>query len=783
MYRFHVHAVTQPGETIALVGSLPQMGRWDARQCVRLHTQPDRYPLWWVDLDLHTPDRRNPDLGAVPLVTPITSGQRPVQQVKDNVESVEDKVEYKYVRIDREGHIIWEPVATNRWIPLEASPLPCPIVVEDGWFGIRPPEPYGYFAEPIAPSPVLSQREGLKIVVIGSSVALGCSTWLLRGWAWQLGEALRERYGHQLVNVSAVGANVGTTIARFPQVVIPENPDIVIIALSLGNEGLASSVSAQHRAIQRRFENGLQQLIKMTRECGALPILGGVYPNGDYTPEHYTILRETHQRLLTWGIPVLDWLAAVEDGQGRWQRDLWFDAAHPNTTGHHRMFEAIDLSLFQRTKSDLRTAIIQPAEETLIYQDSWGFQVGLHRADNSLRMINPTVYPYKISPDWHDLQLSLQKAPLAAGLYLREVPISPESATQVTGISPYLLVQEDSRIGTPLTIPATSNLKFYPAFHFFTPQCSKILFYDGHLAILKLSDRCLYVINTSDHAYNMQPMWQEVRAALQAMPPGVYEDLTDPDIPFRTLMVGPDGLESRVKVPAQSALLLEYQCSLSERGRVAILSLGDRCAVRMLLYKMEYDGPAFPFDLTRTTNLADVADMIQNDFRDMWHPGYLHYDHDARRIYHTKWSGLSFAHEVEDSDDPVNNMTPVYERMRVRYTARSQRFLYTLQKCDQVLFVRTGLCDRGAVMDLIHKLAAKCQGKPFRLLIISPQSSHIFGDLPNVVHYNMEFNPDRMYEDQGHWLHCTGLMRHILNSLDISSKNLFWCPPNPPHSG
>jgi hypothetical protein len=100
----------------------------------------------------------------------------------------------------------------------------------------------------------------------------------------------------------------------------------VIIALSLGNEGLASSSLLQQRAIQRRFENGLQQLVKMTRELGARPILGGLYPNSDYSLEHYGLLQETHKRMLTWGVPVLDWLATLEDGQGRWKVGISFDA-------------------------------------------------------------------------------------------------------------------------------------------------------------------------------------------------------------------------------------------------------------------------------------------------------------------------------------------------------------------------------------------------------------------------------------------------------------------------
>lgn len=747
--------MTQPGELIALVGSSPEMGLWDVASAPRLSTAADRYPLWWVDLEVEN-DRL---------------GQSDDQAVT--------ALEYKYARILPGGKVEWEAWGVNRWVPLESGSAPSPIVVEDGLLGTIPVCPYGYFAEPVIPSPVPVGSEGLKVVVIGSSVALGCRAWLLRGWAWQLGQTLQQRYGHQLVNVSEIGTNVSTTIARFSQVVASEQPDIVVIALSLGNEGLASSSPQQRSAIQRRFENGLQQLIKMTREIGAYPILGGLYPNGNYDGAHYRIVQETRQRLLSWGVPVLDWLPALDDGQGRWQTGLFHDAAHPNWIGHRRMYEAIDLTLFELNRSDLSSLSSQHpvAEETSVYQDNWGFHLFFCKADQRLRLINTTAYPYQISLGWQDLQMALRGTSVPAGLYLAE-----GSTTDQTPAGAAFFVQDNGAIETNLAIPPNADVHYYPVFHFFASGRSKILFYDGQLGILKVSDQGVFVINESDHEYNIQPMWKEVRTAFKAMPPGVYEDPHHPDLPFRTLMVGNDGLESRVKAPARSAIFLQYRCSLAEVSRIAILPLGDRCAVRMLLYKMEYDGPAFPFDLTRSTHLADVADIIQNDFQDMWNPALLHYNHSAGRIYHTKWTGLSFAHEVEDSDDPVKDMSPVYERMRVRYSARARRFNYTVQQCDKALFVRTGICDRGTVIDLVEKLEAKFPGKPFRLLLLSPQPSEEFADLPKVLHCNVEFNPDRMYEDLAHWLDCTATMRDILNSLGVSSRNLFWCPPNLPEA-
>jgi lysophospholipase L1-like esterase len=758
MYRFQVMASTQPGETIVLVGASPALGLWDVSQGIPLQTSAERYPLWWVDLDLAD--------------QPLEQGQ-----------STDPSIQYKYVRLQADGTIEWETWETNRWVPLEPAALPSPIVVDDGWFGMIPTHPYGYFADPLSPTWAKPSPEGLKVVVIGSSVALGCSAWLLRGWAWHLEQSLKQ-LGHQLVNVSALGANVGTTIARFTTAVAPEQPDIVIIALSLGNEGFVAAIAPpQQRAIQRRFENGLQQLIKMTRDLGAQPILAGLYPNAGYTIAHQVLMQATAQRMSHWGVPVLDWFDLLNDGQGRWQAGLSFDPAHPNTVGHRLMYEAIDLSLFERNPhqskptefasttgfSDAEIPVKNLAEnpiEVPIHQDATGFRILHQNNSNGLRLINPTLEPYSLPGE------KVKVTGLPAGLYIAE--------DAAIGNLFSLFIQDHDLIETPVTVPPQADLIFYPAFHFFDSSCSQVLFYDNHLAILKVSDQQLYLINDSEHEYNIQPMWKAVCSALKVMPAGVYADPADADAPFRTLMIGDHGVESRVKVPGKSAIALTYQCKLSEVNRVAILSLGDRCAARMLLYKLQYDGPAFPFDLTRTTNLADVADIVQTGFEDMWNPHYLSYCDQAKRIYHTKWTGLSFAHEVEDSDDPVDDMSPVHERMRLRYSARAERFWYTLQNCDQVLFVRTGGCQRGSVLDLLDKLTSNCGSKPFLLIIISPQASEEFAGLPNVKHYNLEFNPDRMYEDLGHWLYCTEIMRDILNSVGVSSKNLFWCPPTPP---
>jgi len=244
---------------------------------------------------------------------------------------------------------------------------------------------------------------------------------------------------------------------------------------------------------------------------------------------------------------------------------------------------------------------------------------------------------------------------------------------------------------------------------------------------------------------------------------------------MKTIGIVKDGQESRIKAPPKSSLTFTYRSDLAAISRVGIIPLGDRCAVRMLLYKLELDGPAYPFDLTRTTLLSDVADIIENRFHDMWNPHYLRYNPHEKRMYHTKWTGLSFAHEVEDSDQ---NMYPVFERMKIRYTNRSERFWYTLKHANELLFIRTGVADRNSIIDIVEKLERLCAGKPFRFMLISLQDGRDIADIPHVLHYCFDFNPDRMYQDEGYWMECARTMGSILNSLGVSSKNLFWCPPN-----
>ncbi len=100
------------------------------------------------------------------------------------------------MRLDANGNARWESLLdTNRWIPIDSNNDANTIIVDDGAFGYLQPYPFGYIENPAVRIPLDEESEGLKIVVIGSSVALGHKAWFLQGWVWLLAQALQQKYG------------------------------------------------------------------------------------------------------------------------------------------------------------------------------------------------------------------------------------------------------------------------------------------------------------------------------------------------------------------------------------------------------------------------------------------------------------------------------------------------------------------------------------------------------------------------------------------------------------
>jgi lysophospholipase L1-like esterase len=187
-----------------------------------------------------------------------------------------------------------------------------------------------------------------KIAVFGSSVASGGADEPAQrgGYAGRLKELL-ETGGWSLVNVSQGGDNTVSIQPRVEEQLFPQKPGYVLIGLSLGNEGLAGASTVPDREkIYHQFQSGLQKLIRWIRGEGMRPVVGLCYANSAFDSEQYEYTRRTNLTINGWDVPSINFLGAIDDGQGKWTPGCESDAGHPNSQGHEEMFYAIVPTLF-----------------------------------------------------------------------------------------------------------------------------------------------------------------------------------------------------------------------------------------------------------------------------------------------------------------------------------------------------------------------------------------------------------------------------------------------------
>mmetsp|Transcript_9459 Transcript_9459/g.34701 ORF Transcript_9459/g.34701 Transcript_9459/m.34701 type:complete len:125 (-) Transcript_9459:1843-2217(-) len=120
----------------------------------------------------------------------------------------------------------------------------------------------------------------------------------------------------------------------------------------MGNEGLAFCETERQRQLcSERYKRNLRSLTAKIEAIGARPMLGGLYPNQSYSQEHHATLLQVERDIIAWGYPVFQWLPVLDDGKGHWKEGLWADFGHPNTEGHARMADVVDLDLFRAPAS------------------------------------------------------------------------------------------------------------------------------------------------------------------------------------------------------------------------------------------------------------------------------------------------------------------------------------------------------------------------------------------------------------------------------------------------
>jgi len=195
--------------------------------------------------------------------------------------------------------------------------------------------------------------DDLKIVFLGSSVPYGQGATGKYGYAARYGTLLARRATAKqgppwtLTNSSIPGDNTVKVLARWQRDLLPQRGRYVVLALSLGNEG----IHERGQPMFDQFKANLQQLIAQARAQGMVPVVTNCYTRNDYTPADYAFIRRMNLWLHAWAVPSVNLLGAVDDGAGHWAPGYWDDALHPNDLGHAELAHAIVPSLFDALRA------------------------------------------------------------------------------------------------------------------------------------------------------------------------------------------------------------------------------------------------------------------------------------------------------------------------------------------------------------------------------------------------------------------------------------------------
>ena len=204
-----------------------------------------------------------------------------------------------------------------------------------------------------------------RVAVFGSSVANGTGDETgLEGYTGRIRQLLGSR-GWEVLNQSRGGDDTVSIAPRFEPEGTPEygtrylttvDPGYVVIALSLGNEGIMECAPGQTRnctattdeadRIYEQFATGLRDLVERSRAKGIVPVVALCYTRGDFTDREYEYTRRMNLLISSWDVASVNLLGAIDDGHGRWAPGFVTDDLHPNSAGFIEMTHAFVPSLF-----------------------------------------------------------------------------------------------------------------------------------------------------------------------------------------------------------------------------------------------------------------------------------------------------------------------------------------------------------------------------------------------------------------------------------------------------
>jgi len=188
----------------------------------------------------------------------------------------------------------------------------------------------------------------LKIVYLGSSVPSGTGASKNFGYTSMYSQLLKKRDANGIgkpwttVNKSIGGDNTERIMARWQRDLVPQKAKYVVIALSLGNEGIHEFGKPKFE----QFKTNMTKMISIARDSGYVPVIANCYTRNDFNEADYNYVKQLNLWINALNVPSINLLGAVDDGTGKWATNYWSDGAHPNDAGHAEMSYAIVPSLF-----------------------------------------------------------------------------------------------------------------------------------------------------------------------------------------------------------------------------------------------------------------------------------------------------------------------------------------------------------------------------------------------------------------------------------------------------
>jgi lysophospholipase L1-like esterase len=223
-----------------------------------------------------------------------------------------------------------------------------------------------------------------NIVLLGSSSAQGngvadyntTSFWAL------LRDKLTPK-GYNVINRGFSADDTSDGLGRFYRDVITSNPDYVILAFTIGNEGLTGSTVSMTDKIAKynQFKNNILKMCYMTKQFGAVPIVMTQAPTKNFTLQDYKFAQKFNSELEALGIHGVDWSGAVDamTGDGQPILSIMFDNVHYNETAHKEIANAFPPTLFDRASfesgSYLKTQVGCVATNTPVTQNPMYYNI------------------------------------------------------------------------------------------------------------------------------------------------------------------------------------------------------------------------------------------------------------------------------------------------------------------------------------------------------------------------------------------------------------------------